>query len=362
MENEGRLDKGFYDILKEGKNEECPSCLIKDKLIGFTKELLHTVLVAASLEEISQTVYRYMKDNYGECTVGFAIHSSEKERLHNCFYYENEELLKFEDITYSELKKSKLLRAVLKRESFYTDEFSDTGDGSIIGMVPNTGYFAPLIMNDMVIGGFTYQIYDRDEFTYEEVRIIEEAIPFFTIALNNFIQKEELIKANRRLKELSERDEVTGLLNRRTFYDIFQNELIKDGDRGESYILLMDLDDFKGVNDTYGHLFGDRTLRRVAEILTAHFPENFVGRFGGDEFIGGLIRVSREEVKRVAESIIKIVEEERVPAGDIYGYMGISLGIVQVDSSLPLRDFFEVADKNLYKAKAREKNSYHGLS
>jgi len=105
---------------------------------------------------------------------------------------------------------------------------------------------------------------------------------------------QELCKANAQLKEnekvianLAYYDNLTGVANRTLFYELAEN-LLKNSKRNESVFALMflDVDQFKNINDTYGHEAGDKVLKRVAEILTAATRENdVVARHGGDEFL-----------------------------------------------------------------------------
>jgi diguanylate cyclase (GGDEF)-like protein len=115
-------------------------------------------------------------------------------------------------------------------------------------------------------------------------------------------QGREAGRQRRQLTELSRRDALTGLLNRRGFGERCSDELAGRG--GEVALLIVDLDDFKQVNDRFGHEAGDDLLRWVADTLTAHLdPWAAVGRLGGDEFVVLLTGPSAARAPAVADGV-----------------------------------------------------------
>ncbi len=125
------------------------------------------------------------------------------------------------------------------------------------------------------------------------------------------VAQEELMRVNESLKHLALHDDLTGLANRTLFNDRVEH-LLQQADRvGESFaILLMDGDGFKQINDTYGHHVGDIVLRAIGDraegVLRDH---DTVARLGGDEFAVILDRVGPSEARKVAEKIVRAVEE-----------------------------------------------------
>jgi len=322
------------------------------------KEITKSILSASSIKEKSKRVYEFMKGKYGECTVGIAVNDIKSQRLCDCFYYENDECLDFEDVLYAERGTSKLLKAVLTKEEGVYDLHNREKVISFVGMVPTASYFAPLLMEGEAIGAFTFQIYDRGCFSEEEIEVCRELIPFMTIALNNTIQATAIVEANKKLEWFSKYDEVTGIYNRRFFYEAF-NEVYEDAliSQEETYLYLLDLDNFKGVNDNFGHSAGDKALKDFAHILRDVFKGGETGRYGGDEFLCGMAGVDQEQVIALAKEVIKRVDELGIHYNDVGGRVTTSIGILKLSKQKALREYFSDLDENLYRAKKEEGNT-----
>lgn len=152
-------------------------------------------------------------------------------------------------------------------------------------------------------------------------------------------------------------DPGTGLYNKRAIHEY---ALEKTQEGKELYLAMMDVDDFKKVNDSFGHMFGDDVLSKVSEIMRAVVDSRgMVGRFGGDEFMLVLDGVStEEELRRIFKTISKNIQWEYQ---DIKDTMAIttSCGVAKFPTDAAnFEDLFKKADKALYVAKAKGKNRY----
>lgn len=152
------------------------------------------------------------------------------------------------------------------------------------------------------------------------------------------------------------KDAGTGLLNKKaaTEYAVEKLRLAQDG---ICWLLIIDIDDFKNVNDSFGHLFGDQVIYKVADTLRSHASlRGVVGRFGGDEFFVLLDKVKdREDLK----TLLKSVTKELAMAYDPKLKVTLSIGVSQYPKDG--RDFSELfgkADKALYIAKEKGKNRH----
>lgn len=169
----------------------------------------------------------------------------------------------------------------------------------------------------------------------------------------------ELIHAREELRAQAMRDGLTGLWNRTAFLDLFQHELER-ARRSDAHtgLLLLDLDNFKHVNDTYGHLTGDLVLKEAANRLRQHVRSyDFVGRYGGEEFFVALPGSDREQLCRRAEAIRKSIWSEpiRVPQGNVS--ISLSIGAAVADAGeTSATDLLAIADIGLYKAKDSGRN------
>jgi len=172
--------------------------------------------------------------------------------------------------------------------------------------------------------------------------------------------QEELKASNRRLEELSNTDGLTKLYNRRYFMELLELEF----QRAQRYqsrfaFVMIDIDNFKSFNDTYGHLMGDKILYEIAQILQENLRVNdVVGRYGGEEFalfapetdLKGALVVAERYRKRI-EDFILVVENKRLK-------VTISLGVANYPHPAigSVDDLIRLADNALYKAKRNGRN------
>ncbi|MCK5520260.1 MAG: diguanylate cyclase [Candidatus Marinimicrobia bacterium] len=163
------------------------------------------------------------------------------------------------------------------------------------------------------------------------------------------------ITDKKKIEQLSITDNLTGLYNRQKLSEVLATEIARyDRYKNDFSIILFDIDFFKRVNDTYGHLAGDDVLIRLAEILKENAREtDFVCRWGGEEFliIAGGSDIDASFI--FAEKLRKIIEKESFST---VGQVTISCGIGQYTAGQTEDDLVSVADKALYKAKESGRN------
>ncbi|WP_054921414.1 diguanylate cyclase [Pseudomonas sp. NBRC 111138] len=151
-------------------------------------------------------------------------------------------------------------------------------------------------------------------------------------------------------------DELTGLMNRRAFYE--QAQLLYAQCLREQQplcALMMDMDHFKAINDTYGHQAGDQVLRQIGAVISASFRQTDIyGRLGGEEFAVLLPNTSLETARSIAEELIQTIHD--LPADPVQG-VSASLGVASTCTQpLDLNALMNSADKALYQAKASGRN------
>lgn len=167
-------------------------------------------------------------------------------------------------------------------------------------------------------------------------------------------------KANNKLRKAAERDSMTGLLNHEATLDHINDYLTDEGADVISAMFMIDADNFKGVNDSYGHQVGDKVLINIANIITKTFRSNdIVGRVGGDEFMV-LMKdcTSQDIVDRKAE---ELVEALHFSMADDKGSVNVtcSVGVSMYCGSGKITDqLYYEADAALYKAKASGKHAF----
>lgn len=164
----------------------------------------------------------------------------------------------------------------------------------------------------------------------------------------------------------SEKDTLTGLQNRRKLESYLASRLTarlhrrRESDKqaenriGDEYLAMLDLDKFKRINDTFGHLIGDEVLLSFANIIRTALRDNDrCFRYGGEEFIVVLSDVTREQANSALERLRKTVEQHHFPQ---VGQVTVSIGFTRIaDQDLPTR-IIEEADKALYFAKEHGRN------
>ncbi len=171
---------------------------------------------------------------------------------------------------------------------------------------------------------------------------------------------QELKEKNRILKELSITDGLTGLLNRGYLEKRIKSEYSRSVRGGFALSCLMvDIDNFKSVNDTYGHDFGDLVLKDISAILVnSSRVSDIVGRYGGEEFVLLLPNTTYKGALVVAERIRKAVMEHKFIRGDISISRTLSLGVSSFPESVVNNEteLIKLADIALYSAKESGKN------
>jgi two-component system chemotaxis family response regulator WspR len=175
--------------------------------------------------------------------------------------------------------------------------------------------------------------------------------------------QQQLLEANIELQRLNNMDGLTGVSNRKHFNDYIEVEWKRAvRERSSLSVLMVDVDDFKRYNDTYGHLAGDEVLRKVAEAIrkSAVRPADLAARFGGEEFSVVLPATPVAGAHTVGEKLRRNVENLRVPhsASSVGEFLTVSIGGA---STIPRREdsflvVIETADVALYQAKQSGKN------
>lgn len=166
--------------------------------------------------------------------------------------------------------------------------------------------------------------------------------------------------AYNRMMENVRKDPMTGLLNKVATKDIVST-MLKDKENEPPIILMIDIDNFKNINDTYGHLTGDEVLISVSEIIKNSFRDtDIIGRMGGDEFLVCLrMNGSIESLEDKISRLIRNVQEARVQLSQlILEGISISVGVVHAFGNDNFDQLYHYADVAMYKAKGKGKNQY----
>ena len=208
----------------------------------------------------------------------------------------------------------------------------------------------------LVISRMRYKSIAED---FQNKRIIQEKNALLeekSIRMNDI--NKLLIETNQRLKDLSQRDYLTGVYNR----SMFDQTLRVEWDRCKRHhipltLMMVDIDFFKQFNDTYGHQAGDECIKRVAEVLSlcARRSSDVITRYGGDEFVLILPHMNRESALSLAEELSRRVRELFIPHANstVSDCLTVSVGantLIPSEKST-IQELLRNADKALYEAK-----------
>jgi len=198
--------------------------------------------------------------------------------------------------------------------------------------------------------------------------IYENVKPRRLVIIRGHLQESEyriianLFQVYQRLVELldsKERDNLTHLHNRQTMdlildqvFDFYQGRDLASEDKF-SWVAILDIDHFKEVNDTFGHLYGDEVLIIFSRIMEKTFRHtDFIFRYGGEEFLVIINRVTREGAHLALERFRKAVEDYEFS----FGKITVSIGYTFVNPKVNQRNLLEFADSALYTAKSTGRN------
>jgi len=209
----------------------------------------------------------------------------------------------------------------------------------------------------------------KDDLDAEDVRIIAEEILSETRAINDSstLLKERIVSSTQeieilrkdleQLRKEATSDTLTGLKNRRYLTQTFDKEAKRaSASNTDLSLIIADIDHFKRINDMYGHLVGDRVIKRVARMLTDCVKgRDIVVRYGGEEFVILLPDTALEGAVALAEKIctyFKTMSWKRTDTGQTIGQVHISIGVSQYRDGEMFESLFHRADVALYHSKS----------
>ncbi|MEN6435859.1 MAG: diguanylate cyclase [Anaerolineaceae bacterium] len=207
--------------------------------------------------------------------------------------------------------------------------------------------------------------YRNGTLKYYEVRTVElthkqNHVVGLLLTMHDITERKVLLEKVRKLATL---DPLTGLFNRRHFFSMATKEVARTLEENlPCSLVLLDMDYFKQVNDTYGHLVGDMVIQKVTNTIRNSLRTlDILGRFGGDEFVLLLPETDLEQATQATERLRKLAESTmiRTDQGEIH--VTLSMGVATCTGLQPcsLDQLLEQADKALYRSKAAGRNKVH---
>jgi len=331
-------------------------------------------------DTVVSTLYESLEAHMDVTVFGIAVHDEEDAVLEWRAFIEHGKRI-HRPMQKLDHKRSYAAWCVRNRKSIFISdaesEFKDYLPGGRVshGKPAASLVFLPLTIEDRVIGVLTLQSYEKSVYTEGHRILLEALAPYIAIAIENSLihdrveelnrvilgEKAELEQATLRISHLANHDSLTGLPNRRLLFELLQKSFdIASRTASKVGVLYVDLDNFKPINDKYGHFAGDCALVTVSERLRSILrASDTVARVGGDEFIVVLTNIrDRDAIDQAAH---KIIEECSRPV-TLEGkecVLGLSMGIaVYPDDGGIIDDLVNRADSAMYRIKHRNKNGY----
>jgi len=222
----------------------------------------------------------------------------------------------------------------------------NAGDGHLVGVLPDSRAVLciPITYGESLLGVLNVESRQENAFSSQDVLIMSTLADLLATALHNTF-------VFQKLQQQSITDGLTGIKTRRFFWEALSSEWKRASRSGRPFsVVLIDLDKFKDVNDTFGHLEGDLVLARVGRLLEQRCRQsNVVARYGGDEFVILMPETSVDQAHALAERLrLWLAQDAMLAEHHISGSFGVASFPAHGFSA---EDIIRVADAGMYSAK-----------
>lgn len=331
------------------------------KKMDLISEVGRKITSSLGMKEVVRLIYNEIGKVVLADIVGIAVYDKEKNKLVYEQFIEKGEEFGVREISLDNEaslsaycfnnKKEVVLNDLINEYWKYVDIMPINKEEA--SKYPTSTIFLPILAEDTPIAVLTVQSNTKNAYSNNDIFGLRILASYIAIAIENGKLFDEV-------NYCANNDMLTRILNR--------NKIIRDGEeiiknrfgtKDKLSVIMMDVDYFKTINDTYGHHVGDIVLRDVAKIANKEVGEfGVVGRYGGEEFLALLPQSDLNNANKIAEDIRAAVEkyEYQIENGSC-GKVTVSLGVYEFDEEdKSLLDGLKKVDKALYKAKAMGKN------
>ncbi|MCP4155960.1 MAG: diguanylate cyclase [bacterium] len=360
------------EIPEELKHQKVDSFQIMEKLNRFLDDRLFEMTLVNEINRITinlltlpealAALLNILDKSIDNHVIGFAVFGEEKHiqlslklskplsvKLLDVFQYQVLEEL---SITVNKDISEYEIDAEIQDERMLRDDPLETGK---MDFDPNLIYSIPVRIKEETLGLLNIYHPQMLKVSYYQKSLLEKLAPHISTSIGT-------ISMHNRIKELSVIDGLTQLYNRRYIMELFKTEFNKANRYKQSFALMMiDIDDFKKINDTHGHLSGDLVLKTLSGIIKKRLRNvDLPGRYGGEEFVLLLPETNKESAVIVAERIREEVQNHKFKTmNNELLTVTISLGLSEFDdleNKSNELEMIKLADSRLYNAKRSGKN------
>lgn len=187
--------------------------------------------------------------------------------------------------------------------------------------------------------------------------LVNEGLNHELMELNNKLER-KVIERTEELERISKLDNLTGVLNRHALSDAYKNELREFSRSNPVFLAICDLDDFKQINDTYGHSFGDEVLVIISSLLNEHLGDyGEVFRWGGEEFLVIIRDKSIDAAIELFDELLYIINSWELFRNELVVNVSITVGLHRYDPRMSFEENVTHSDMALYEGKSKGKNT-----
>ncbi|MFN4223607.1 MAG: GGDEF domain-containing protein [Fervidobacterium nodosum] len=210
-----------------------------------------------------------------------------------------------------------------------------------------TIYAVPIAYRSLVRGAVLFEKQGEDQFSDITINLFDKVVNMITLAFSFLDVLREVDEERRKLFELSIKDYLTGAYSRRFLEQYLEKELFKSKRmKTPLSVVFIDINDFKKINDIYGHVYGDNVLKMFVKIANETIRSmDLIARYGGDEFVIVLPETGVENAQKVIDRIIDRLKEENI---------NISYGIIDASEYGSIDDVYKKVDEKMYEMKKKK--------
>ena len=234
--------------------------------------------------------------------------------------------------------------------SFFTSYFSKTKN--IKGSVVWVGLSLAIFLTLYFVTKFSTPFYEIEAWLEMVLFTMHAILVFAFIAAYLVVFLRYALSLEKKIMSESRTDELTQISNRYGLYDYFEDE----EDKSTLMLALFDIDDFKNINDVYGHVYGDFVLKKVADLTSSILSDAFVCRYGGEEFVIVLKETENEPLFDRLEKLRTSIEQETFESDGVKTKITVTIGGVYYQDDITLEKWVELADQRMYSGKNTGKN------